>query len=285
MVICQWNNEELGLPLKSLRPIAVDYLSQAHIVAFVSERNLRVTERQIACDLPNACVVRNPVNLTSFSPVPPPRSAVIKMANVARLEAHFKGQDLLLQTLSGESWKNRDWLMRFYGSGEDRSYLESLAKHYKIADRVEFCGHVRDVRSIWADNHLLVMASRSEGTPLALVEAMTCGRPSVVTDVGGNIEWVDEPATGFVAEAPSAYSLNNALERAWQARGDWESIGQRAHQVAMSKADPPPGEAVLSMLMSIASDTAHDPAERSSLTIAQRIASISQRLLPRAVWR
>ena len=115
-----------------------------------------------------------------------------------------------------------------------------------------------DIRSIWADNHLLVMPSRAEGTPLALVEAMICGRPSVVTDVGGNTEWIDEPSTGFVAEAPSARSLDNALERAWEARGHWESIGQRAHQVAVSKADPEPGEAVLSLLLQIDPDTAHD---------------------------
>ena len=144
--------------------------------------------------------------------------------------------------LSGERWKQRQWLLRFYGAGDDRSYLERLAEYDNVAGKVEFCGHVSDIRSIWADNHLLVMPSRAEGTPLALVEAMICGRPSVVTDVGGNAEWIDEPSTGFVAEAPSARSLNDALERAWEARGHWESIGQRAHQVAVSKADPEPGK-------------------------------------------
>jgi glycosyltransferase involved in cell wall biosynthesis len=84
---------------------------------------------------------------------------------------------------------------------------------------------------------------------------MICGRPSVITDVGGNCEWVDEPSTGFVAGAPSARSLNSALERAWEARGHWESIGQRAHHVAMSKFDRHPGEAILSMLLEIQSDT------------------------------
>jgi glycosyltransferase involved in cell wall biosynthesis len=171
------------------------------------------------------------------------------MANVARLDAHCKGQDLLLHALSGEIWKHRRWLLRLYGAGDDRSYLERLAKHYNVAGKVEFCGHVSDVRSIWADNHLLVMPSRSEGTPLALVEAMICGRPSVVTDVGGNIEWVDEPSTGFVADAHSARSINNALERAWEARDHWESIGQRAHEVAISKFDPVPEEKVLSLLV------------------------------------
>ena len=78
---------------------------------------------------------------------------------------------------------------------------------------------------------------------------MICGRPSVVTDVGGNSEWVDEPTTGFVADAPSARSLNNAIERAWDARARWELIGQRAREVALSQIDPHPEETVLSMLV------------------------------------
>jgi glycosyltransferase involved in cell wall biosynthesis len=180
------------------------------------------------------------------------------MANVARHDVQCKGQDLLLQALSGEDWRRRRWVLRLYGTGPDREYLERLARYYDIADKVEFRGHVSDIRSVWADNQLLVMPSRSEGTPLALVEAMICGRPSVVTDVGGNAEWVDEPSIGFVAEAPSARSLGNALGRAWEAREHWESIGHRAHRVAVSKADSNPGEAILSLLLNAGPEAARD---------------------------
>ena len=154
-----------------------------------------------------------PITGPSLIPIRTPRSW--RMSRVST--SHFKGQDLLLQALSGEPWKGCCWLLRFYGAGPDRPYLGRLADYYQISERVEFCGHVRDVRSIWADNHLLVMSSRSEGTPLALVEAMICARPAVVTDVGGHMEWVEEPATGFVAEAASARSLDVALERGWGA--------------------------------------------------------------------
>ena len=248
VVISQHNFEDVLLPSERERQTAISYLSRARRVAFVAERNLRAVEHQLAAGVPNACVVRNPVNLASFQPVPYPHSDAIKMANVARLEVRYKGQDVLLQALSGEHWRRRPWLLRFYGAGPDRPYLERLTRYYGLDEKVEFCGHVGDVRSIWAENHLLVMPSRSEGTPLGLVEAMICGRPSVVTDVGGNIEWVNEPSTGFIADAPSARSLNNALERAWEVRERWECIGQRAHQVAGSKMDPHPDETVLSLL-------------------------------------
>jgi glycosyltransferase involved in cell wall biosynthesis len=258
-VICQYNCEDLIFIDEATRHAAIVFFSRARYVAFVARRNLRVAERQIAARLPNACVLRNPVNLANFNPVPYPNSDLVKIANVARFEAQCKGQDVLLEALSEEHWKHRRWLLRFYGNGVDRPYVERLTRYYHIAEKVEFCGHVGDVRSIWADNHLLVMPSRSEGTPLSLVEAMICGRPSVVTDVGGHSEWVDERSTGFVAEAPSARSLNRALERAWEARECWESIGQSAREAALSKIDPHPEEALFSLLIGdIKPDTAHD---------------------------
>lgn len=249
VVIAQHSFEDLPVTSEGDRRTAATYLERARRVAFVAERNLRATERHLAAGVPNARVVRNPVNLADLRPVPYPRSDVIRMATVARLESHIKGQDVLFEALGGERWRWRDWRLRLYGAGGDRPYLERLARHYGIDGKVEFGGYVADVRSIWAENQLLVMPSRSEGTPLALVEAMICGRPAVATDVGGNIEWVDEPATGFIADAASARSLGSALERAWEVRDHWEAMGRRAHQAAAARMDPHPDETVLSMLV------------------------------------
>src|SRR5262249_35702299 len=74
ILICEWNYEDMHLHPELLRRRVGGFFSQARHIAFVSERNLRVTERQLAGDLPNASVVRNPVNLANFSPVPYPKS-------------------------------------------------------------------------------------------------------------------------------------------------------------------------------------------------------------------
>ena len=105
---------------------------------------------------------------------------------------------------------------------------------------------------MWAENHLLVLPSRVESAPLALVEAMLCGRPAVVTDVGGMTEWVQEADTGYVAEAPTAQSVGAALERAWQNRARWPELGRRAHRVAIGRYDPVPGASLLQLLLEAA---------------------------------
>ena len=163
-----------------------------------------------------------------------------------------RGMTFSLSAWRAILWRSRDWELRLYGKGRDDAYLRKLARHRGIAERVIFCGHVDDIHSIWRDNHLNVMASRNEGTPLALVEAMLCGRPSVVSDVGGNAEWVVESRNGFIAEAPSVRSFGAALERAWTARADWEAIGKAAHHDALGLIDPTPGKTLLELVTAAA---------------------------------
>jgi len=75
---------------------------------------------------------------------------------------------------------------------------------------------------------LLLLPSRFEGLPLALVEAMWCGRPAVVTDIAGNTELCVDGETGFVAAAPAAALLEQAMENAWERRMEWRRMGMAA---------------------------------------------------------
>jgi glycosyltransferase involved in cell wall biosynthesis len=93
---------------------------------------------------------------------------------------------------------------------------------------VIFAGHVSSVEQIWASNHVLVMPSRFEGLPLAVIEAMLCGRPVIATDVAGHAEVIEDGVTGFLADAPTVSSMANALERFWARRAEAKKIGAAA---------------------------------------------------------
>ncbi len=199
----------------------------ARVSLFVSEHNRRVTEDQLG-PLGNARVVRNPVLLGHDGPYPWPETDRPRMACVARLHVREKGQDLLLRVLAGARWQERRYELTFFGSGHDEIGLRALTARLGLADRVHFAGCTDDVQAVWRSHSLLVLPSRTEGMPLALVEAMMCGRPAVVTDVGGNAEVIEDGATGFVAAGAELGALDQALERAWQRRDDWAEMGRRA---------------------------------------------------------
>lgn len=248
VVVCQLSHDDAGHG-DNIRDSAKEFFERAFRVVFVSKRNLKSVERQLAHTLTNGIVLQNPVNLSDLSTVPYSSSGPVSMANVARLRAGHKGQDILLEVLGSPIWRSRDWRLSFYGEGQDRNYLKALAQYYAIAERVEFYGHVNDIRSIWEVNQLLVLPSRVEGTPLALVEALLCGRPAVVTNVGGNAEWTEDGRTGFVAEAPTAKSFGAALERAWLAQADWQKMGIQGRANALNKFDQSAGKSLLRVLL------------------------------------
>jgi len=210
-----------------LKTIAAVY-SAARTTVFVSERNRQLTEEQLGFALPNAVVVRNPF-LVSWEPRtdwPDDRNAW-RMACVGRLHPMEKGQDLLLRVLARRRWRERPLSVTFYGDGLQRASLEGMARHLGLSS-VTFAGFTHDVPAIWNDHHGLVLPSRCEGMPLALIEAMLSGRVPIVTDVGGNAEVVDDGATGYVAAAATEDALDQAMERAWNDRARWREIGAEA---------------------------------------------------------
>lgn len=227
--------------------------AEARRCFFVSDGNRILSEKQIGGEYRNAEVVRNPVNLEWDLSLPWPAlgpAGEWHFASVGRLYPAAKGQDLLLDALAAPAWRERPWRLSFYGDGDTRHSLEWLARKLGIANRVVFAGFAA-VSDIWAANHLLVMPSRFEGLPLAMVEAMMCARPVIATDVAGHKEVIQDGVTGFLADAPTATSVAAALERFWDRRAEAEEIGKAAARRIRQMVPKDPGRVFSQRLQQI----------------------------------
>lgn len=245
---------------------------------FVSEHNRRLTEEQIGATLTNAEVVRNPYLVSADEPLPWPgrEDECLRLACVARLYVLDKGQDILLRVLAREKWKNRNLHVSFFGRGINAEALADLAT--KLAVRhVSFEGQTEDVPGIWKNHHALILPSRAEGLPLALVEAMMCGRPAVVTKVGGNAEVIDDHVTGFLA-APAEDSLDAALEEAWARRRELSEMGQRAAVRIRELVSPDPAEDLANKLIEIVCALAEAKSGRVAAQQTSDPAQVSERM-------
>jgi glycosyltransferase involved in cell wall biosynthesis len=128
------------------------------------------------------------------------------VATVGRLVA-AKGMDLLLEALAGLPGC-RLWLI---GDGPDRGALERQAQQLGLAERVWFAGHRDDAVGLIGCSDLFVVASRNEGGPYTLVEALHMRVPVVSTRVGFAPEFLPPQA---LVEPGSVERLRAALAAA-----------------------------------------------------------------------
>lgn len=248
-------NDDVAQPHGRAAGPAREFVQLVKLNAYVAQRNLEQTQRVLGMTLPHARVVRNPVNLADTSPLPWPSAAnALKLACVARLHAATKGHDLLFAALARPHWRERDWSLSLFGAGPDEHCFREMTSAMlgENASRVGFRGFASDVRAIWAEHHALVLASRGEGTPLAMVEAMLLGRPCIVTDVGDCAAWIREGREGFIAPAPTADAIDAALERCWQQREHLPAISSAAAARARELFDGDAGGTLLKLLTDLA---------------------------------
>lgn len=243
VIICQKASDSVW-PHARKRQMMQDMYQQAKASFFVSQHNLSLTEAQIGYRLTNTEVVRNPhqAEISELLPYPKTANDVFKIACVARLWILDKGQDILLRVLAQDKWRDRHLHVSFFGSGVDRDALVDMAKLLEL-ENVSFPGFVEDIIDLWHHHHALILPSRAEGLPIALVEAMMCGRVAIATDVGGVAEVVDDDITGFIASGLSLKEIDRVLERAWQRRYEWEDLGKAA-SISIRKLIPPHPEKV-----------------------------------------
>ncbi len=116
----------------------------------------------------------------------------------------------------------------FVGDGDQRRALESAiaALDDALRDRVHLVGARTDLPAVYADLDVVLASSRSEGLPVALIEAAAAGLPVVATSVGGVPELVAHERTGYLGETADelAFGLDQLLSDPASRAG----CGQRA---------------------------------------------------------
>ena len=86
------------------------------------------------------------------------------------------------------------------GDGERRDELVAMAQALGLQDRIRFLGWRSDLDRLYADLDVVVLTSRNEGSPVALIEAMAAARPVVSTRAGGVEDVVTDEQTGLLSD-------------------------------------------------------------------------------------
>lgn len=177
----------------------------------------------------DGCVpVKERLKLSSASHI------VVTVANVRRV----KGLDTLLETANLVRRRVDSVLFVIAGAFQETEHfhhLQQTIKNLGLESTVRFLGPLEDVFSILKVSNVFCLLSRSEGFSNAVLEAMACQLPCVVTRVGGNQEVITDGENGFLVPSENADAaadrIINLLERPEYAR----EIGRHARETVSSR--------------------------------------------------
>jgi glycosyltransferase involved in cell wall biosynthesis len=153
-----------------------------------------------------------------------PESLLIGTVGMCRPE---KNQEVLLTTLRRLRVARVDAHLVVAGDGPLRAQLERRAHELEVTDRVHFIGAIEDVRPVLAALDIFVLPSIAvESFSNAALEAMSMGRPVILSDIGGAREMIQDGVEGYVvvpteleARLPALLSALHADKRKRQRMG------------------------------------------------------------------
>ncbi|MFI5496462.1 glycosyltransferase [Actinoplanes sp. NPDC051859] len=129
--------------------------------------------------------------------------------------SHDKGIDMLLEAWALVAPHHPDWDLKVFGAGPDEAPLRAQARELGLDDKPIFQGKTNDIDAALSAASIYALPSREEGFPIAVMEAMAYGLPTVAFDCAPGIRELidDEVSGGIVITAGNVFGMAAALER------------------------------------------------------------------------
>lgn len=193
-------------------------------------------------------IVENGIPLEAFNDMPDkivarkllglPEDTFI-WGQIGRTEFKQKGQDFSLSIFSQRVGANSGETLAFLGSGPDS---EALAEQIKSVSNVFNLPWTDNTAPFYAAIDALLLPSRYEGVPLAMLEALANGIPVAATDRDGMRDWLPQEWRFNYRDMASALRATDAVRQADPATVDslrkrvWESHSLDCFQSAFNAA-------------------------------------------------
>jgi glycosyltransferase involved in cell wall biosynthesis len=169
-----------------------------------------------------------------FTPKSESRHGKIRFVMASRL-ADDKGCKESILAFERVAARRNDVFLHVYGDGPERRNLESLAKARGLGDLIKFHGYV-DAQAMPAELrecHVFIQHSlRREGSPVSIVEAMSCGLPVVATAVGGIVDQIVHGSTGYIVAENDIEAMAHAMLRLAEDATQRKAFGQNGRKRA-----------------------------------------------------
>jgi glycosyltransferase involved in cell wall biosynthesis len=153
---------------------------------------------------------------------------------VGRLSAE-KGLKYLLTACADLVMSSVPLRALIIGEGPERKELEQLSRELGLGDRAIFAGFQEDIARWFPCMDIFVLPSLTEGTPMALLEAMAHGVPAVASAVGGVPQVIRHGDTGLLVSPANAREISGAVLTLYRDAATRRAMAQNARTLANTR--------------------------------------------------
>ena len=147
--------------------------------------------------------------------------------------------DVLAKAFVKVASVNPDVQLILLGGGSQGPKIRKILMNGGVMDRVHFGGQVgqRDLPRWYHMADIYISPSHVDGSSVSLLEALACGMPSIVSDIAGNKEWIEDGVNGWTFRDGNADDLAEKILSAIKSRRSFGRIGKAARKTAEERAD------------------------------------------------
>jgi len=149
------------------------------------------------------------------------------------------GVDVALEGFWRASRQEAHVRMLMLGGGSQEKKVKQFVKEKGLEERIIFCGYKENeiLAQYYRAADVYLSASHVDGSSVALMEAMACACPPLVSDIPSNLEWVRDGQEGWVFRDAHAQSLAQRIVEISRSRDTLKERGEQAQRKARLDAD------------------------------------------------
>jgi len=176
---------------------------------YMPQRKVQVVYNGLKLDVDKLKETHSIQNLRDSLNVP---KGAFLFGTIARLDP-IKNHVMLIKAFSELCQQHKNLYLVIIGNGAMMEELRKLVTTLNLEDNVVLTGFIVEPQKYLLTMDVFLLPSFSEGTSMTLLEAMACGVPPIVTNVGGNPEIVENDVSGLIVENDDQAGLVSAMSK------------------------------------------------------------------------